>query len=652
MSSLITTPENLCNLVRHAETERDKKIDAISRREEIAMGAMAGDFQRGESPENLAFNVFSVIVPSLVTSDPVPNITTSGGYKEHIQSAAIEHAVKLICRSQRMHRALEPCAWDMFFKPFCGGIVETGSANMGDLTDDERRVAKGRLGNADQVNVGGEEDDGPAPRGTAASAPGLPPEWPRFKRLKANECGWDTRMGSYDERRFSFHSVIEDRDTLLDRAAENSGEGSWIASGIASCSTVQQMSGERPDMGFEEENQYIRYYVVYVPGGTIEGKDPGRNQPGTIHTIGSSRDQKGEIHGQEIREPYYWTGHPDGLHFFEGQYTTGKDSHFMTLFAASEDALEMLEAVSASMHQRIRDHKVVHAYDVMATEAMEQIRQEPHGGHVAVPGLSEGSGMIQTIETDALTPAEFNIYGLMQTNASRQLGIDQSGRGSASEDATATAVSVANNATRTKIEYLINRWNRFVAAALERMAFEVAMNDQVALRLDEDGRASVLRAQLQPLTQQGVLSMEGVEAVVQDQKMRPVLFQGGDFADESEGLDWYGMALEVRPHTMEGQYGDGQLAREAQWNQQLSFLLDMLVRQPHGRWIDRIRATGRAMGMSDAEMVVDIELAQQVAQMQLAQAAAQPVTSSSAPNVQAGGPATQLPGGGPMALTA
>jgi hypothetical protein len=171
-----------------------------------------------------------------------------------------------------------------------------------------------------------------------------------------------------------------------------------------------------------------------------------------------------------------------------------------------------------------------------------------------------------------------------------------------------------------KVEYLLQRWNRLAGEALERMAFYVATDDRVAVRLDDNGKGSVVRAQLEPLEQSGVLSRQVIEQIVEREKNDPILYQGGDFADGGE-LDWYALDLMVRPSSMTGRQSQAAVQREMAWNQQLAQLGGLMLQMPHIDWASRIKRTGRAMGIPDVDYAVDKELAQQVAQMQLAQGA-------------------------------
>ena len=615
---LITTPANLSRLVENSARKRNRKLDAVKDMELTALGALANFYEREESPENLEFGLFATLIPSMVSSSPAADLRSQGGRKERVQAAALASAVTQICAGTKMHRALEPCAWDILFKPFCAGFVEVGEAQMSDLTSEERKAAAGRLAEEfGRERVEDESDDGPHPRANASPSPSVPPHWARFKRLNPKHCGWDMDRDTFDEARFTFHSVTEDRELLVRRADADSE--SWHPLAVRMAARVHSASGDNHGHAGTQED-YVKYYVIYVRGGVLPDTPPKRNQPGVIYTISSSGiDRSGaNVSGMELREPYYFEGPPDGPHVFGGQYTTGYDSMFLNLLAANEDAITMLKAVSSSVHQRIRDHKVVTAFRAVDIEDVQKVADARHSEYVAVNTPGDLSQIMQQVETNALTPAEVAEYREMQINANRQLGISDATTGFANADATATAVNEAAAATDVKVEYLIERWNRFVGEAMERLAFYAATDDRIFVRLDDTGRASVLRSQLEPLAEAGVLQQHSVEAIVEAEKNTPMVFQGGDFNLQNGELDWYSLRLEVKPNSMTGSQSRATVQRQLAWNQQLAFLAQQMLTTPFGRWADRIRETGRAMGINEAELAVDVALAEAMAQAQMA----------------------------------
>ena len=612
--SLTSDPTKLAQLVHNAARERDERLDALERRELMAMGSMNMDVTTGDmSPENLGFAVYSALIPSMVTSSPVVDARSSGGYFEQLQVSAIGSAVSQIAYKQRMQDALRPAAWDMIFKNYACAFIEKSKADMSDLTKEERAAAKGRLHEGDPVDVGGESDDDPTPRATETPRVQIPARWPRIKSLHPRKCGFDCNQRSLAESRFTWHEVTEDWEDVVDRAGEHPDD--WIEDAVLEMSTL------RDDMELRQE---VRYFVIYVPGATIDGKDPKPNQPGVIYTIasdgtGSSAPER----GLEIRRPFYWSGHPGGPHIFEGQYVTGEDPFFLGMLSASEDALSLLDSVAMSVRDRIRGHKVVYAFDASRIDEATEIANAKDGEFVAVPGLASGNGIIERMETGQVSPAEVAELREVQNNAAKQVGLDASGRGQADGDATATAVSVAANATASKLSYLTGRWEAFVRECLERMAWEVAHDERIAIRLDEAGREKYLRAQLMELTRMTDLTALDVEQIVADEKREPMFFQGGDFAGDN-GFDWSRLDIFIQPRSMEGAQGEIQAQRIITWAQQLAFLGQQMIAQPHIRWVDIIRDLGKAYGMSEADAIADVDIAQQLTQIQIAQGMGDP----------------------------
>lgn len=627
MIGLDTSPANLAALVNYSTIKRNERLDAVKEREKVALGAHAPFMERGESPENLAMGLFSTMVGSMVSSAPAASFTSSGGRAQMVAAAALGASVTDIAKASRMERALEPAAWDFWFKPFCAGFVEMGAASMTDLTREERAAMRGRLAGRDESGtVESSEDDVDAPRANAEHTPHTPPHWPRFKRLDPRKCGWDMAAGSFAEARFTFHEVIESRTVLFGRAVE--GDAGWNAAAISAAPKCS-MTGNADDAIVGSRDEFVRYFVVYVRGATLEGKAPGPNQPGVIYTVAAQGMESARANTLEkyLRDPYYFTGHPDGPHVFGGQYTTGHDAMFVNLLGAVEDALAMLESVSASMHQRIRDHKVVTAYDLRMEEEAQALIQAPNGDYVGIAGLASSPNMIQQVETSVVTPAEVAEYRELQVNANRQVGISDSTRGLADGDATATAVAEAASQVDAKVEYLMQRWMRFVAESLERMAFYVAMDDRVAVRVGDLGRAEVLRAYLSGLPgtvlPNGMrLSQRDVEAIVELERSKPMTYEGGDFAESAE-FDWYSMRLEVRPSSMTGGQSRSAVQRENAWNEVSAFILQQMSMNPAyvRYWVTRLEATGKAMGVENAALALDVQMAEEMAQAMAMQGA-------------------------------
>ena len=379
MSGITTTARNLSRMVGYSSGITYEKLDQVAERENVALGALAPIGEREESPENIAFGLYATLIGSMCSAAPEMTARSSGGRMEKVKAAAMAAATTQIAKGARIERGLEVNVWDFFYKPFCSGFVEMAPAQMSDLTDAERSYHTGSLRKG-----GGSSSKTKGPRGNAEPAPDTPSHWPKFKALMPYECGWDQAVRTFAERRFSYHVVIEERDELLDRATDPDNEDGWIGGSISNAPRWKRGDISGPGgyhhAHLSEEDDYIRYYVIYVPGGKIKGEKPGPNQPGTIHTVSaeSVSERGAPTEGEDLREPYYFTGHPDGPHIFGGQYTTGHDAMFLPLFGAVEDSLSNVESVSEALFERIREGKVVTAHDLMLEEEIQRLAKAQH----------------------------------------------------------------------------------------------------------------------------------------------------------------------------------------------------------------------------------------------------------------------------------
>ncbi len=612
----LTDIPRLARLIQASEGVRDAKLDVAEERMKVAMGAMnektEGDL---ESPENLGFALYSILLPSMVTSSPVFQASSDGDAEERLQAAALGAAGTQMARKMRLHQVLEPCAWDFLMGLYGAMMVEKPKAKMRGLTQQERDTLVGRMANPEVIEEGDEIE---TPEATSTPRQTVPPHWVTLKRLHPRMCGFDAQVKTLGECRYTWHDVIISRALLEQRAKENSDD--WYPDAVEALATH----------GIHELEE-VMYRVVYVPGARLpDGPEPTPSQPGVILTISHTATDDGSQMGGgiEIRRPYYWEGHPGGPHVFEGQYTHGEDPFGLTLLTAHSDALQQLDAVSSRVHDRIRQHSVKYAYDASIQEEVEQLQMAEDGAWVPVPALRDGR-VFERFETGEVSQAEVAELREAQINAQRALGIDDAAQGMANSDATATAVSVAANSTRTKVQYILSRWERFVREGMERMAWEIAHDDRVVIRLDERGREDVLRERLMPMVAEGEITRPGLEQYIQNERAEPLIYQGGDFRNEDNELDWYSLDIRIEPGSLDGSLGDQRVAKEIAWNQQLAQLGMAAMQMPFMDWHSRIRDTGAAFGFLNADAIFDRMTLKQMTNMMLAQGAmGQPSTAS------------------------
>ena len=76
---LDTDPTVLARLCDASENHRNRILDIAKEREDAALGALCTDSPTtGTSPENMGFALFTTLLPSMVTSSPIMEVSSDG----------------------------------------------------------------------------------------------------------------------------------------------------------------------------------------------------------------------------------------------------------------------------------------------------------------------------------------------------------------------------------------------------------------------------------------------------------------------------------------------------------------------------------------------------------------------------------------------
>lgn len=607
-----TDEDHIMRLVAEAQEDRERKRDIVRRVEAMALGPYGEDYADvGEQPENMAFATAALLLPSMVQT-PVASVVSHGDTQQRLTAASVQGAVNQIARQSQLHRVLRPCAWD-YIMGWTIGFVESAPAERSDPTDAERAMLDGPLRGGIAT-----------PAGPAEPALRLPAMWPRVSYIHPDRFFFDTKARTQGAWKFCGHSNVENHDVLIERAEADSE--TWNVGAVKELKAVQSPEALQYAMSKGErvvDRDEVLYYVIYEPGGEIEGEARGPWDHGVIHTIApmvttAQAGGRATSTGIELRKPYYYTGHPGGPYAFAGQYTHTSDSFPVTALLANLHSVEMLNAVASSIHDRIRKHRVNFAYDLKSKEGVEALIHAPDSTWVGVQNLNEAA--IQTIESGGPTPAEINELGLLQARAAANLALDDAVRGRVDSDATATAVQQVAATTQARTDFLLDGWKLFVGEVLERIAVHVVQNDRFFIRLDDQGRDEVRTAALEAAAPY-LADMMGEELTSADrdrmlQRSRPVAvpFAGGDFKDDP--LKWWDLQLEVRPEAMEPSGLHGTVRQQA-IDGLLQFYAQGMVTMPHVNWKQRAREHFARIGAPGMERHLDEQRASALVGLQV-----------------------------------
>lgn len=605
------SPDKLMRLIDEATRDREIKRKMVRSIEDQALGEY-GDTMKPKQPENLAFATAALLLPFMMRS-PRGWVTSSGGMQGRMVAIGAQGAVNQLSRQTNLPDEFEPCAWD-YANGWTAMFVEAAETDRVDLTDEERMA------------IGGVWRDGMAtPQGPQQSARRVRPEWARAKYLHPDQFFHDTKVRTKSEWRFMGHSQIENREDLCERA--KAAPDDWIVeeverllpSNSADTMGYAKLRGERV-----VDRDEVLYYVIYIPDGRIEGKDRKPWDRGVIRTIAPvvSRGMGGAVQamgGVEIRRPYYYRGHPAGPYVHAGQYTHTRDTFPLTAILANSDTVDMVNAATSAVYQKIRERKDWFIYDGRFQQQVEEVLRAPNGSWVGLPGFAPG--MVERLESGGPTQGDMRDLAILQNRAAVALALDDARRGSAPDDATATAIRQASAMAASRSGNLLRNWKRFVGEVLERLLAHVVMSERFFVRLDEPSRDDHRRAVLEaaaPYLERSMglrLTSSDRETLVRGARPEALPLQGGDFADNEHA--WWDLRLEVRVTSGSEEGGIEASLREQQIDQLLSFYAQQMVQAPHVNWKQRAAEHFAAIGADGMERLLDEERASLIVGMQI-----------------------------------
>lgn len=611
MVKMIPT-DKLARLIGEACSDRYARRALVRQIEDQALGELANS--KLEQPENMAFATIALLLPSML-QDPRVSCSSSGDYQGRFVAVASSAAANQVLSSGGVSNQFQSAAWDYGFG-WSVMFTESAATQRSDPTDAER------------ATLGGDWAAGIAsPTGPSMPALRMRPEWPVLKHIHPDKFFHDTKARSKSEWTFLGHVNVERRDALLERASE---DATWRRSEIEQLVTTNNAEALGYALGAGgrvEDREELAYFVVYEPGAVLPDRPPGPWEYGVIRTLAprgmASLNGRLSVEGAvEIREPYYFHGHPEGPYTHEGQYINTRDSFPFTALQANWKSVEMLNAAAVSLYQRIREHTIKFAYDAAQADSIERIKAAPDGAWVPVQNLKDAA--IQPIETGGPSPAEVRELALLQARTATALALDDIMRGQVDGEATATAIKQVALTTNKRAHQLIRNWNRFVAGACERVVAHIVSSERFFIRLDEAGRddhrRAVLEAAMPILSRAAGVDLPSSDVERMIERTRPIGLPlvGGDFAKQPAA--WWDLKISVRVSDSTEVGGVEATMREQAINDALAWFAAQMVAQPHVNWKQRAREYFSAVGSPGVERLLDEQRASALVQMQLASA--------------------------------
>jgi len=555
------------------------------------------DGQSGQSlPENHLFEYVSLRIGQIAFSNPRVKITTSGDAGRRRDAKAFHHAINRWCRDTNFKRLAEKLAMDYFFS---WGVTITKI----DPAPGEEEV----------------ED---------------PIYWPSVSRIDQAAFGFDPGAKSYEEARFAFHKVTEDRRELL-RMAEEDAKRSEESRRGWKLDAIKKMADNNAGIDIKSENRtsddsnLVAYYEVWVPGVRIdEDNTPEKGYHGAIFTIAydGPTDSSAEICAARD----YW-GPRWGPYTIYGAYTVpGKPWPLAPLMVSArqiDDDNKHADVISRSAD----NYKRMILVNDSDKRLAKRIKDGKHDFVYSYAGFERGK--VEQFEIGGITEEMLMVKGITKDRADRMLGMSDADKGMVTGDATATENAIASNAAQVRGAWQAKKFWDACERNLYSVLWYLANSDEVVMELGKDaerdlGPAPIFMGKVTEESWPKQRSMLKRMSPDTDIPVEPPVME-----DQGKGVDDMEITIEI-----------GSMARKDEQREKvdaterlatITNVAMMMPQMPYVKWDRLLDDVGAQIGVPELAEYFDMEMlaqTQQIAMEQMAQQG-QPAGGQGSPRI-------------------
>lgn len=445
-----TSPASLIERIKACERLRDASLSKMESQVR-AFHTPAYDGEKGEAlPENHLFEYISLRIGQLAFNNPRVKVTTTGTGERRESAKAYHHALNRWIRDTAFNRLAEKLAMDYFFSY---GVTITSPK--------------------------------PAPGFEEAEDPIY---WPSIARIDQKCFGFDSQAKSYEEARYAFHVVTEDKRDLLDRARADAGrdesenEG-WKLEAIKSLVDGNVANPDRNNRNtVSDDSSLVSYYEIWIPNLRIDEENtPDKGFHGAIFTIAYDA---GSNKSAEIREARDYWGPRWGPYTIYGAYTVpGKPWPLSPLAAAwrqiEEDNLHA-EVISRSAS----NYKRMVFVDETDKRLAKKIKDGKHDFVYPIGGFDKAK--VQEIEVGGIKEEMLAVKAITKDRAERMLGMSDAEKGMVTGDATATENAIAAGSSQTRGAWQAKKFWDACERNLYSALWFIVNGDNVVIEMGEE----------------------------------------------------------------------------------------------------------------------------------------------------------------------
>jgi hypothetical protein len=422
--------------------------------------------------------------------------------------------------------------------------------------------------------------------------------------------------------RYMTHTVIQDRDAMLEWAKDHPEEG-WNKKAIeqaSGCSPydITKQGQDVPDRG------QVAYRVVWCPEVDSKGKDDDpESYNGTIYTIDLNPSSSAEV--EWLREPYAFMGPRWGPYTVFGAYGVPGCPYPLGPLTANEAAFKEVNALSLANFQRARNKKDVGLYDKANEGEARDIAKAPHGSTVGITGFE--STKFDVMKLGGIDQVDVAQLEMARAMAERGIGINASQQGQIDTGSLATEIMAASAASNVRTADNAAQMDAGTTRELSTVAWYMHKFDKVHVPLTKEDKAQLF-AGMPP-------------EIVQQFMDLPLAWSGKGNKASFDSLE-----LEIEPYSMKRK-DEPMMQQRAMQALQIGIEVGpAVIANPHIRFKTLLKGAGDAMNWPGFEDILDEEKAGAMTMLAL-QGAVEPMESKPQKSAQPrlGGDSGQKPQG-------
>ena len=504
-------------------------------------------------PDNHAYEYVSLTTPKLVFNNPRVSMKTRRGRRFRHVAQAVEAAVNRWSVDRNIRKSLDALAyWHQF--AFAAAMVY------------------------------------PEPR------PGMNPEdidaprWPGVCVLSPRQFIFDPLCTTFEAARWVGHEYVVDKSYLLEQA-KNPKSG-WDAQVIEDLSTDDYLDELRPGSGNKGiDRDEVTVTEIWVPEYELPGYGSDRGYHGTIFTLIGAERNEGEDGGKKrakwARKPRAFYGPRWGPYVRFGCYSVPDNPFPLSPLQATHAQAGELNAHAAAASRSATQYKKLVLVDQANDKLAKQLTDMPHNYVVPVKGLRKDE--IIQVEIGGLTPQMLGAIEMLRDRLNRVSGLSDAARGNANSGATATADTIADESSKTKFDYIRQKFNDPVTMIFKTAAWYIFHDDRIVQPLGEDAEQAM--------------------------QIEDPIYMGGSFDDGSAKFD--DLELEIDVFSMPHVSDTMQQARALQKLQLVAQIMPMIPQtSSFYDWRAELEELGDAFNDRAFADKFNLEAAQQLGQQQ------------------------------------